>query len=262
MTRREVRKKLGKKSESQYRVDDATGSLYYETYRLGVDRVEVEYKGSGTNISDATVVAVRLRDSVGSQNLGSLAQSLRARFGPPSSGRDNLAAGLLDGPATWVDLGCNLVVVVSRREPAWWESGGDLIELEVRRMAAAGTVTVPLSEEVAGFGTSAAPLGADGNLGATDAGSGTTPPVRLADSYVPPAYPRAARRLNLSVRVRLEVMVLPDGSVGEVRVLEGSGTRHGFEEAAIDAVRQWRYTPAMRDGESVAATIEVVVAFQ
>lgn len=262
MTPREVRKKLGRKSESRNQLDDSTGSVFYETYRLGVDRVEIEYRGSGTGFSDATVAAIRWRDSVGSQNLQNLAQSLRARYGLPSSGGDNLDTGLRDGPATWVDLDCNLVVVVARHEPDWWESGGDLIELEVRRMAPAGSVTVPLHEEIAGFGSLADASGADVNLGGSGSRAATTSPVRLADSYVPPEYPRAARRLNLSVRVRLEVLVLPDGSVGEIRVLEGTGTKHGFEEAAIDAVKKWRYTPAMRDGTPVAATIAVVVAFR
>jgi protein TonB len=59
----------------------------------------------------------------------------------------------------------------------------------------------------------------------------------------------------------LEATILSDGSVGEVRMLESSDTRYGFDDAAIEAVRQWRYAPATLDGGPVATTIEIVIEF-
>ena len=43
--------------------------------------------------------------------------------------------------------------------------------------------------------------------------------------------------------VRLEAVVLPDGKVGEVKVLDCTRPKVGFEEAAVAAVKKWRFEP-------------------
>ena len=60
---------------------------------------------------------------------------------------------------------------------------------------------------------------------------------------VPPVYPVAARSLRAEGRVTLRLAVLPDGSVGGATVVECSRKGLGFEAAALEAVRQWRYEP-------------------
>lgn len=65
-----------------------------------------------------------------------------------------------------------------------------------------------------------------------------------------PAYPSLSRRLREQGTVLLEVLILTNGSVGEVRLKETSGFKR-LDETAMKAVKQWRYTPARRGDEAV-----------
>jgi protein TonB len=73
-------------------------------------------------------------------------------------------------------------------------------------------------------------------------------------------YTDAARRAGISGDVVLELVVRRDGTVGEVRVLEGLGG--GLNERAINAVRQWRFAPATRLGAPVDVIVEVAMEFK
>lgn len=90
---------------------------------------------------------------------------------------------------------------------------------------------------------------------------GVSMPVLIASSRVDPVYPRLARQAGIEGRVILEVVVLNDGTVGELRVLGSPGEKLGFDEAAMKAVRQWRYMPATQDGRPVTVLLTVVVEF-
>jgi TonB family protein len=50
--------------------------------------------------------------------------------------------------------------------------------------------------------------------------------------------------------LKLRLTVAADGSVSDVQVL--SGVEPAFDAAAVETVRQWRFTPAMRCGKPVA----------
>jgi protein TonB len=63
----------------------------------------------------------------------------------------------------------------------------------------------------------------------------------------PPPYPRLARTLGEQGRVLLDVYILADGSVGQVKLHRSSGYAR-LDQAAIDAVRGWHYIPAKRGG--------------
>jgi TonB family protein len=83
------------------------------------------------------------------------------------------------------------------------------------------------------------------------------PPVRVAArllSYETPPYPESARTRGLEGTVRLRVEVLEDATVGEVRVVESSGVA-AFDDAAIAAVKNWRFAAATVDGSRVRSTI-------
>jgi protein TonB len=79
---------------------------------------------------------------------------------------------------------------------------------------------------------------------------------------VPPVYPDFARRNNIEGQVYLEVEVLIDGSVGAIEVrkslMPGPG---GLDEAAINAVKQWKYQPARSNDKPVAVWITFPVDF-
>lgn len=67
-----------------------------------------------------------------------------------------------------------------------------------------------------------------------------------------PVYPALSRRFAEEGRVLLDVYILPDGSVGEVKVRESSGYSR-LDGAAVAAVRAWRYVPARRGDERIPA---------
>jgi protein TonB len=91
---------------------------------------------------------------------------------------------------------------------------------------------------------------------------GVTLPERIEESYTEPDYPELARVARIEGRVILQAVVLKDGSVGEVSVLQCNRPNMGFEEAAIRAVQQWRYKPAMQGDRPVDVYFTVRVDFE
>ena len=64
-----------------------------------------------------------------------------------------------------------------------------------------------------------------------------------------------------SVSVRIEVDA--NGVPGDVRVVERSGERsRDLDRAVINAVRDWRFEPAMKDGKPVAGAVVLPVEFK
>lgn len=86
-------------------------------------------------------------------------------------------------------------------------------------------------------------------------------PVRIEESYVQPDYPELARVARVDGQVILQAIVHKDGSVGEVSVIRVNRPNLGFEEKAIEAVKQWRYDPALQNGKPVEVYFTVVVDF-
>jgi len=89
-------------------------------------------------------------------------------------------------------------------------------------------------------------------------GSGVEPPSLLRE--VKPDYTEQARQRGIEGDVVMEIVVRRDGSVGDVRVLQGLG--YGLDERAIEAVRQWRFSPAHRKGAVVDVMVEVAMEFK
>ena len=65
--------------------------------------------------------------------------------------------------------------------------------------------------------------------------------VRRAKSKVQPAYPDLARKMNLAGTVKVAVVVAPNGTVKEAKVIGGHPVLAG---AALDAVKKWKFEPA------------------
>lgn len=79
-----------------------------------------------------------------------------------------------------------------------------------------------------------------------------TGPVRVSPGQGPgiikkvePVYPPIARTARLEGSVVVDAVIRQDGSVSDVKVLSSSNKM--FEQACIDAVRQWRFTPGSQD---------------
>ena len=80
------------------------------------------------------------------------------------------------------------------------------------------------------------------------------PPEIILESQAAPEYPPAARQGRFEGTVHVEFTVLEDGSVGDVTVLECTRKKLGFEDATMDAIRKWRFSPAMLGTQPVQYT--------
>jgi protein TonB len=81
-------------------------------------------------------------------------------------------------------------------------------------------------------------------------------PLKLRN--VDPVYPEVAVRAGIEGIVILECQLSPAGKVVEVKVLRGLPL---LTEAAVEAVRQWLYSPTLLDGVPVAVVMPVTVRF-
>ncbi|MGH9503717.1 MAG: energy transducer TonB [Terriglobales bacterium] len=75
---------------------------------------------------------------------------------------------------------------------------------------------------------------------------------------VQPDYPALARQVRVQGRVVLRAMISREGSIENLQVLSGHPM---LVQAAVDAVRQWRYRPYVLNGEPVEVETEVTVKF-
>ena len=78
---------------------------------------------------------------------------------------------------------------------------------------------------------------------------------------VPPVYPRDAERQNISGWVDVEFTIAPDGSTQEL-VVRNAQPQRMFDQAAIDAVKRWRFEPVLRDGTAVSQRAAVRIRFE
>lgn len=78
---------------------------------------------------------------------------------------------------------------------------------------------------------------------------------------VRPAYPSAPRRLGIQGTTMLRVHILADGRIGDVRVEQSAG-HPDLDQAAMEAVRRWRFEPARRGADAVAMWVLLPVEFR
>jgi periplasmic protein TonB len=75
---------------------------------------------------------------------------------------------------------------------------------------------------------------------------------------VTPMYPPLARQTRISGTVKLHAIIGKDGTVQQLQVVSGHPL---LVQAALDAVRQWRYQPTLLNGEPVEVDTEIDVIF-
>jgi periplasmic protein TonB len=114
-----------------------------------------------------------------------------------------------------------------------------------------------------------------GVLGGVIGGMGTAPPppkprptgpVRVGGNVqaarivnrVQPVYPPLARQTRISGTVRLHAIISKDGTIQQLEVMSGHPL---LQQAALDAVRQWRYQPTLLNGEPVEVDTTIDVIF-
>jgi periplasmic protein TonB len=106
------------------------------------------------------------------------------------------------------------------------------------------------------------PTAASSAIASTVSSESVVPPSFSAGYLDNPApvYPSAARRLREQGRVLLLVDVAPDGLPRQVNLAASSGSPR-LDEAALAAVRQWRFVPARRGTTAVPAQVLVPIIF-
>jgi TonB family protein len=76
---------------------------------------------------------------------------------------------------------------------------------------------------------------------------------------VEPVYPREALTQRLGGTVTLTASIAEDGTVREIKVLSGQPL---LAEAAVAAVRQWRYSPCLLNGKPVSVEKPITIIFK
>ncbi|MGE6333548.1 TonB family protein [Stenotrophomonas sp. NPDC077659] len=97
--------------------------------------------------------------------------------------------------------------------------------------------------------------------GSATPASGNSQPMPIAGQSPPPSYPAAALRRGESGSVVVRVDVDATGYANNITVIQRSGSRE-LDRAATEAVRRWRFTPALSNGQPVPGTLEVPFDFK
>lgn len=90
-------------------------------------------------------------------------------------------------------------------------------------------------------------------------GSGVTLPRPIKE--VKPQYTADAMRAKIQGSVWLEAVVLPDGTVGDVRIIKSLDPVFGLDEEAVKAAKQWRFIPGTRYGQPVPVLVIIELTF-
>jgi TonB family protein len=75
----------------------------------------------------------------------------------------------------------------------------------------------------------------------------------------PPEYSQEARQFQITGSIAMVVEFLPDGAVGEVRIVQGLG--YGMDEKAAEAARKSVFLPAVKDAHFVSMRVPMTMSF-
>ena len=95
--------------------------------------------------------------------------------------------------------------------------------------------------------------------GVRSVGPGVTTPIVI--QQVKPQYTADAMRAKVQGSVWLECVVMPDGTVGAVRVTRSLDPMFGLDHEAIAAAKRWRFKPGLVNGKPVAVAISIELTF-
>ncbi|MNK53163.1 transport protein TonB [compost metagenome] len=118
------------------------------------------------------------------------------------------------------------------------------------------TPAVPLEDVAPGATETEGLANASESVAQADSGPPSEAPIELPRTDAAhlnnptPAYPSLSRRFGEEGRVLLDVYILEDGRVGEIKLNRSSGFAR-LDHAALETVRHWRFMPARRGGEAI-----------
>jgi len=118
----------------------------------------------------------------------------------------------------------------------------------------------PVSEQVLEASPSASSASSDSS---SSAPSSAVVAPRFDAAYLnnpAPAYPMQSRRLNEAGKVLLRVQVSEAGNALQVQLHQSSGHSR-LDQAALDAVKRWRFIPARRGDVAISEWVIVPITF-
>jgi protein TonB len=124
------------------------------------------------------------------------------------------------------------------------------------KAAADATAAKEKAETVAAKARADAAARAKARQSAVRIGGRTKPPTKVKD--VKPVYPAIARSARVSGVVTIEATIGPDGKVVDAQVVKSVPM---LDQAALDAVRQWEYTPPLVNGKPTSVIMTVTINF-
>jgi TonB family protein len=181
-------------------------------------------------------VAVVLEDAGGARKTATTDRDGRFDLGVTASGRYTLSS-TLPGFTT-------ISQPVTLQEARQWDQ---TITLQVGTLQE--TITVTDQRSAATSNIQRAPVRIGGNI---------RPPRKIED--VRPIYPQSMRDAGLEGFVALGAVIDTEGRVSSVRLI-GSHAHPDLATAAVEAVRQWRFTPTLLNGDAVDVFMNVTVRF-
>ena len=78
---------------------------------------------------------------------------------------------------------------------------------------------------------------------------------------VKPRYTEEAKQARIQGMVTMDVVVLENGTAGDVSVTKSLDTEYGLDNEAVKAAKQWLFEPGRKDGKAVAVVVTVEMSF-
>jgi len=152
---------------------------------------------------------------------------------------------------------------LTAQEAKWFKSYDRAKELAVAAKAAGDKAAAEAAaarekaDAVAAKEIAAATAREKAKASAVRVGGKISPPIKMND--VKPVYPAIAKNAGVSGVVIIEATVGADGKVIDAKVLRSVPL---LDQAALDAVRQWEYSPTLLNGVPVPVVMTVTVNFK
>jgi TonB family protein len=160
------------------------------------------------------------------------------------------------------DAQAALDVELKAQEGKWIKSYDRTKELAAaakaasEKAAADATAAKEKADAVAAKAKADAAARAKARQSAVRIGGRTKPPTKIKDFK--PVYPAIARSARVSGVVTIEATIGPDGKVIDAQVVRSVPM---IDQAALDAVRQWEYTPPLLNGKPASVIVTVTITF-
>lgn len=160
---------------------------------------------------------------------------------------------------------------VSATNPSFAAVGNNNVAAPVSAAVPGSGQVAEISGGSSGITAGTGEMGNSG-VGSSGGGSGVAVPTQPSEEqevdrrpyavYSPsPEYPSEARRNKCQGRVIVRVLIEASGGVADAVLAKSSGYDE-LDEAAVEVLYRWRFNPAYRDGQPVAAWVKVPVSFK